>query len=159
MSPRAARSWSFLAVGVAAAMLVWVPAAILLARSGAFGLDYQTRLLLRTLAATVAMIVALVFATLSFRSADEFTQQASKFAWYWGGAGGVAVSAPIYVYIATGGLHLVGLARAAAPAATVSAAAVGRAGFNGFVLGYSLMGISLLVGFAVARLWWTLAKR
>jgi hypothetical protein len=152
MSPRVIRSQGYLVIGVVAAMLVWIPAARLLAHPGAFGLDTATRLLLRTLAATLAMVVALVFATVSFRYADEFTQQASKFAWYWGGAGGLAVSAPVYVFIATGGLGLVGLAHPAP-------AAVGHAGYVGFVLGYALALVSLMVGWAVARVWWTVAKR
>ena len=88
MSSRAFRSRIYLVVGVVAAVLIGIPAARLLAHPGAFGLDTATRLLLRTLAATLAMVVTIVFATLSFRSADEFKQQASKFAWYWGGAGG-----------------------------------------------------------------------
>jgi hypothetical protein len=159
MSSRSLRSWGYLGVGVVAAYLVWIPAALLLAHPGAFGLDFATRELLRTLAATLAMLVAIVFATLGFRAADEFTQQASKFAWYWGGAGGVAVSAPIYVFVVTGGLRLLGLARPLVPTAPATMAAVGRAGASGFMLGYALMGVSLLAGFAVARLWWSLAKR
>jgi hypothetical protein len=159
MSARAVRSRTYLVIGVVASLLVWLPAAFLLAHPGAFGLDFPTRGLLRTLAASVAMILILVFATLSFRNADEFNQQASKFAWYWGGAGGAAVSAPIYVFIATGGLRLLGLVKASAPTASVSAAAVGRAGVGGFVLGYDLMALSMLAGFVVARVWWTLAKR
>jgi hypothetical protein len=152
MSPRAFRSQGYLVIGVVAAVLVWVPAALLLAHPGAFGLDTATRLLLRTLAATIAMAVAIGFATVSFRYADEFTQQASKFAWYWGGAGGLAASAPIYVFIATGGLGLMGLARPAPPA-------VGHAGYVGFVTGYGLALVSLMAGWIVARIWWTVTKR
>jgi hypothetical protein len=158
MSSRVARSRTYLIIGVVASMLIWVPAGLLLGQPAAFGLDPTTRGLLRTLAITIAMIVALVFATLSFRNADEFTQQASKFAWYWGGAGGAAVSAPIYVFIATGGLRLLGMVKASTlPPAT--AAAVGRAGLGGFVLGYLLMAFCLLAGFVVARIWWTVTKR
>jgi hypothetical protein len=150
MSGRAMRSWGYLAIAISGVGVIWVGPALLLSHPGAFGLATATRLLLRVLAATVAMAWAIIFAALAYRAQDEFTRDASKFAWYWGGALGVGVSAPIYVFIALGGLHLIG---AGPPAAERHAA------FLGFASGYGLMAASLAVGFVIARLWWTVSKR
>lgn len=150
LSGRTIRSWGYLAVAMVGAGVIWVAPALLLSHPGALGLAAATRLLLRVLAATFAMAWAVIFAALAYRAQDEFTQEASKFAWYWGGAIGVGVSAPIYVFIALGGLHLIG---AGPPAAERHAA------FLGFAAGYGLMAASLVVGFAVARVWWTVSKR
>jgi hypothetical protein len=93
-----------------------------------------------------------VFATLAFRTQDEFTQEASKFAWYWGGAIGAAASAPAYTFIAFGGLRLLGFTSTLPPRA-------GLAALHAFQLGYLLLAVSLMLGFAGARFWWSLSRR
>jgi hypothetical protein len=149
-SERTLRSWGWMAVAVAGGIVIWVGPVMLLSHHGVLGLTDTARLLARVVAASLAMAWAIVFAALGYRAQDEFTQEASKFAWYWGGALGVGASAPIYVFVALGGLNLIG---AGPPPAARHAA------FVGFVSGYGLMGISLLAGFAVARIWWTVSKR
>jgi hypothetical protein len=149
-SERTLRSWGYIAVAAVGGLLIWIGPLFLLAHRGAFGLSDTTRLFARVVAASLAMAWTVVFAGLAYRAQDEFTQEASKFAWYWGGALGVGASAPIYVFVALGGLNLIG---AGPPLAERHAA------FVGFVSGYALMGISLLAGFAVARIWWTVSKR
>jgi hypothetical protein len=139
-----------MAVAAVGALAIWVGPVILLVHHGAFGLTDTARLFVRVVAASLAMVWAIVFAGLGYRAQDEFTQEASKFAWYWGGALGVGASAPIYVFVALGGLNLIG---AGPPPAERHAA------FVGFVSGYGLMGLSLIAGFAAARIWWSVSKR
>src|ERR1700722_5816649 len=103
MSERTLRSWGYLTAAVVGGSAIWIGPALLLAHPGALGLANEARLFLRVLAASLAMAWAVAFAALAYRAQDEFTREASKFAWYWGGAIGVGVSAPIYVFIALGG--------------------------------------------------------
>jgi hypothetical protein len=147
---RTVRSWRHIAVAAIGGIVIWAGPAILLKHPGAFGLAVEPRLLLRVLAASLGMTWTVVFATLAYRAQDEFTQEASKFAWYWGGALGAAMSAPIYVFVAQGGLELIG---AGPPAAERHTA------FLAFSAGYQLLGVSLMAGFAVARVWWSVSKR
>jgi hypothetical protein len=149
-SERTLRSWGYLAIAIVGAAVIWVPPVLFLAHRGAFGLTDTTRLFVKVVAASLAMAWAVAFAALAYRAQDEFTREASKFAWYWGGAIGVGVSAPIYVFVALGGLRLIG---AGPPAAASKVASLA------FASGYGLMALSLAAGFAVARLWWSLAKR
>ena len=151
-SLRARRSLIYLLVAVVGAFLLWIPATLMLAHKGAFGLDYPTRLLIQILAATVSVAWATAFATVSFRYSDEFTQQGSMFAWYWGGAIGLAVAAPIYAFIALGGL---GLVLHGPPLPPVAAVAATRA----FMLGFGLPLFCQGAGFFAVRTWWRLSKR
>ncbi len=149
-SERTLRSWGWMAVAAVGGLVIWVGPVILLLHHGAFGLTDTARLFVRVVAASLAMAWAVVFAALGYRAQDEFTREASKFAWYWGGALGVGVSAPIYVFVALGGLRLIG----AGPPPDAR-----RAATLAFEAGYLLMGLSLVVGFAVARIWWAVSKR
>ena len=150
LSDRTTRSWGFSAAGLVGAGALYLGPILVLAHPGALGLADPLRLLTKVLAASLAMAWAVMFATLAYRAQDEFTREASKFAWYWGGVIGAGVSAPIFVFIGLGGLHLIG---GGPPMADRHAAAVG------FVSGYGLMAVSLLAGFAIARLWWSVSKR
>ena len=106
------------------------------------------RVLIPTGATALGVGWATWMATLSFRRLDEFQQEASKFAWYWGGSMGVAASAVGYVFVGQGGLHWLDPAHFH----------LGRELFRAFQWGY-LIGIAFpLVGFIVARIWWTAAK-
>ncbi len=149
-SERTLRSWGWMALAAVGGFVIWVGPVVLLAHRGAFGLSDTTRLFVRVMAASLAMAWTVVFAGLAYRAQDEFTQEASKFAWYWGGAIGAGVSAPIYVFIVLGGLRLIGVGP---PAAASKAAALA------FAYGYGLLALSLVAGFAVARIWWTVTKR
>jgi len=57
-----------------------------------------------TLAATLAIAWTFAFARVAFNRFDEFQRALSLRAWYWGAAIGIAVSAPLYVFVALGGL-------------------------------------------------------
>jgi hypothetical protein len=132
-------------------MLIWGGSAALLSHR-AFGLDPDARIWLRVIGAGLGMAWTVAFAALAFRAQDEFTQEASKFAWYWGGAIGAAASAPVYTFIAFGGLRLLGFTSSLPRAANLAL-------FHAFALGYSLLAVSLILGFGIARLWWSLSRR
>jgi len=102
-----------------------------------------------TLAAALAMVWAVVFSALAFRKLDEFQRAASKFAWYWGGSIGFAVSLPVFIFIYLGGLHWLDPAHFHLGADLAFA----------FRLGYGLAAVSVLLGFAVALGVWRLSKR
>ena len=147
---RSARHWTYMAVAAVGGVAIWAGPTHLLSQHGAFGLADQVRLLLRVLAASLAMVWTIVFATMAYRAQDEFTREASKFAWYWGGAVGAAVSAPIFVFFAMGGADLV----APRPPPPDHGAM-----FQAFAHGYMLLAVCLAAGSLAARLWWSLAKR
>ncbi len=107
-----------------------------------------TRVVLTTLAAVLAVAWACWFARLSFIHFDEFLQEGSKFAWYWGGLLGIAVSAPLYVFIALGGLHWLDPARP-----------VGLELFRAFVLGYCVLLFPQVLCFLGVYVWWKQTKR
>ena len=102
-----------------------------------------------TIAATLAMAWAIAFAVLAFRRLDEFQQTASKFAWYWGGSIGIAISLPIYVFVLLGGLHWLDPARFHLGADLAVA----------FRLGYGLAVASIGIGFLAALAFWRLTRR
>ena len=97
---------------------------------------------------SLLVAAALVFAWLAFRRTGEFEQTASKFAWYWGGSIGLAVSCPVFAFIAWGGLHWL-----------IPSLPIGPQLFRAFVMGYSLAVGAQLIGFLVARAWWSASKR
>jgi hypothetical protein len=107
-----------------------------------------THILALTASVMIAMIWALSFAVLAFRTEDEFTQHGSKFAWYWGAAGGVAASAPVYAFIGSGGLHWLN-----------PAVAWSKSLAQAFSLGYGLLVGAQLIGVLALTLWWRVTRR
>lgn len=108
-----------------------------------------SRVLIPTLATAVAIAWAFWMAALAFRRLDEFQKEGSKFAWYWGGTLGLAVSVAGYSFIGLGGLHWLDPAHFG----------VGRELFRAFQIGYAL-GIGCpFLGFLLTALWWQAAKR
>jgi hypothetical protein len=150
-NPRIRRYWTFFGLAIVGLIALMVPSAMLVHKD-AFGLDAQTRVLLRTLTSTLAMAWTVTFAAISFRFTDEFKQQGSMFAWYWGGLIGVAVAAPIFVFIMAGGLALLWHQ---SPLPKPAALASGRA----FALGFFLPLACQFAGFFVVRAWWDASKR
>lgn len=146
------RSWSiwkfalFAFVGmfaiILAPLLIW-------GRASAADSVGTARVLIPTGATALGVAWATWMAALSFRRLDEFQQEASKFAWYWGGSIGVAFSAVGYVFVGQGGLHWLDPVHFH----------LGRELFRAFQYGY-LIGVGFpLLGFFGARLWWQAAKR
>ncbi|HWF00495.1 MAG TPA: hypothetical protein VG248_11915 [Caulobacteraceae bacterium] len=97
----------------------------------------------------LAMAWVLVFSRKGFRRADEYAQQASKFSWYWGGTGGLLLSAPVYAFIALGGLHWL----------WPGSFHLGRDLLRAFMIGYGLPVVMQMAGFYAARGWWSLRRR
>jgi len=107
------------------------------------------RVMIVTLATLVAIAWTYWMAALAFRRLDEFQQEAGKFAWYWGGSLGIAVSAVGYMFIGQGGLHWLDPAHFG----------LGKELFRAFQIGY-LLGIGCpMAGFIAMRLWWQATKR
>jgi len=150
-NPRARRYWTYSAIALIGPIALMGPATMLV-HKGAFGLDDQTRVLLRTLVSTLATAWTVTFAAISFRYVDEFKQQGSMFAWYWGGLIGIAVAAPIFVFIMAGGLTLIWHQPPLPKPAAIAAA-------RAFVLGFLLPIVCQFVGFLAVRAWWGASKR
>ena len=148
MASRAVAKWGFIVAGAVGAIAVMItPLSLFGAPHWPIYRD-PTRLALLSAAAAVAMTWNLAFNWLAFRQDDEFSQTASKFAWYWGGAVGLSASMPFCAFIAWGGLHWI------APSI-----AVGPDLLRAFVLGYCLPVVAQGVGFFVALAWWRASKR
>jgi len=145
--PRSLRRWLFTATAVAGALPLVVLPPLLLGPSPTGGVD-GTRILAISACALFGTVWALIFAGLAFRSEDEFSQQGSKFAWYWGAVGGVVASAPIYVFVQAGGLHWLD------PAIPIS-----RPLGHAFALGYGLLLLSQLAGYVAVLSWWKATRR
>jgi len=137
------------AIILASLRVIWGPAA------GALGHD--GRIIATTLATIVAVIWTAVFVRLMFLNTDEFGQEASRVAWYWGGALGLLVSLPIFVFIEYGGMTL--LLSHAAVAADHYTPAEGRARVAILRLGFLIPVVTQTVGFLLVRGWWWLTKR
>jgi hypothetical protein len=142
------RAWSYLATAIVGGVMIAIGPGFLVGRPVVHGRIEPDRLVIWTLAFAVAMAWTIVFSTLNFRSSDEFQQQTSRVAWYWGSAIGLAVSLPIYGFISFGGLHWLW-------PAIPSSGALARA----FMTGYGLPVLAQLLGFVVVRTWWRMSKR
>jgi hypothetical protein len=147
LNRRSLRGWGYLAAAVLGGLAILFAPAILTGRPVTHGLIHPARLVIWTLAVGLAMAWVLVFATLHFRSQDEFQQQASRVGWYWGGTLGLAASAPVYFFVASGGLHWLW------PAIPIGAG-LARA----FVAGYCLPVLLQFAGFLAIRGWWRVSK-
>jgi hypothetical protein len=102
--------------------------------------------LLPTAAPAVAIAWAYAFAVLAFRRLDEFQQEGAKFAWYWGGSAGLALSSVAYAFIGNGGLAWLN-------------GHLGGAPLDGLKVGYLLGVGGPAIGSIIARLCWQAAKR
>ena len=145
------RSWGFwrsTLIGWAGAIAVIVAPIVMF--GPVTGADVGTvRILIPTAAAAVAIAWSYWMATRAFRHIDEFHREAGRFAWYWGGSAGLALSAVGYVFIGQGGLHWLDPVHFH----------LGRDLFRAFQWGY-LLGIGTpMAGFLVARLFWKVTRR
>ena len=140
--------WGYQAVGLVGGIaILFVPLMALGRPASGHGI-YPLVIVLMTLSSAAALGWVYVFARLSFRRMDEFVQQGSRVAWYWGGIAGLALSAPVAVFIALGGLHWLS-----------PASPIGSPLARAFMLGYALPVVLQLAGFLIVASWWRLAKR
>jgi len=147
MVDRRAKRWVFTAVAVLGALALMVLPNLIAGPAAAAGAE-GGHILRVTAAALLATVCGLGFTILAFRQEDEFVQQGSKYAWYWGAAGGVVASAPIYVFVRAGGLHWLD------PAIPFSRE-LGKA----FALGYGLLLVAQLLGFLAVLAFWKATRR
>jgi len=146
-SQRSLERWGYMGAAVlGAAAIIYVPLFVAPHRRGA---PDPTWIVAFTVATALAMAWTLGFATLAFRRLDEFQRAASKFAWYWGGALGLAVSLPVYSFILLGGLHWLDPTHFHLGAELAFA----------FRLGYGLAVVSMLLGFLVALGVWRITRQ
>ncbi|HWD29624.1 MAG TPA: hypothetical protein VG387_20800 [Rhizomicrobium sp.] len=99
------------------------------------GAPGMVRIVAGTLIVTFAMGWAVYFATRAHFAQDEFNREREIAASYWGGWLGIAASAPVFFFVAAGGLG-----HAAAPQIL-------------FTAGYLLPTICAAIGAVGARLW------
>jgi hypothetical protein len=145
---RTFRVWGYLGAAMLGSVAMVATLPLLVGRPWIDGRLDATRLLLWTLVIGLAMVWGFAFAARSFRSADEFAQHGSQVSWYWGAAIGLAASAPIFVFIALGGLHWLWSGIPTGPHLT-----------RAFVVGYSLPVVMQLIGVMVVRAWWRMSRR
>jgi len=138
------RVWGYAGIALAGTLPLWVAPMLFIRQVP----DGGPRILTATGCCIAAVVWGFAFATLGFRRADEYTRERSKIAWYWGGLLGIAATAPVYVFIAMGGLHWLDPARP-----------IGPAYFRAFVTGYSLPILAQLLGFFGVYAWWKATKR
>jgi len=148
MDRRTLVSWSYMAFGAVGALAIELTPVLILGRPQAHAPFNPGAVALLCLGVAGGSAWMIIFATLGFRRLDEFVREASKFAWYWGSAVGIAVSAPIFVFVSMGGLHWVS-------PSVPAGAHLARA----FQLGYTLPLFAQVGGFLAFRAWWALAKR
>lgn len=145
---RRLRVWGFGVVGFVGAMAIMASRRLL---APDLGPRYHPSWppVLTIVAVTIAAIIwAVVFARLSFRSEDEFGMEGQKHAVFWGNLIGLAAFAPLYVFVGLGGLSLLD------PALPFS-----RPLSFAFALGAGLLIVLQFGGFLIALAAWRLAKR
>lgn len=140
--------WAYVLAGWLGAVGLMIAVRLIFGPLGAGDVG-TARVLIPTVGIAVAVTWAFVMAVFAFRKLDEFYVEASKFAWYWGGAAGLAVSVVAYAFIALGGLHWLDPVHFH----------LGRDLFRGFQTGYIVGTAFPVLGFLVAHVWWRMAKR
>ena len=90
-----------------------------------------------SIAAAVAW--ALAFALKAHRALDEFQRERARRAIYWGTAGGLVASAPLYAFIVMGGLHRIS-----------SGVPGGKPLAVAFASGYGLALLSIVAGITIS---------
>jgi hypothetical protein len=86
-----------------------------------------------------AVAWGLAFAIKAHRTLDEYQLERARRAVYWGATSGVVASAPLYAFVAIGGLH-----RISATAPTGKPLAIA------FASGYGLALVSIVIGITVS---------
>jgi hypothetical protein len=145
---RSIRLWTYAATGLAGGIALLCLPLLVFGRPVTRVFPDPTRIAQMVVVVTLALAWGIAFAILAYRNADEFTQEGSRIAWYWGGVMGIAASAPVYAFIIMGGLHWLW-----------PASPVGKELARAFAFGYALPLGMQLVGFVIVSAWWRLSKR
>ena len=137
------------AIGFGGALVIMVVPQLLLERDASAWAPSPLRIVVTTAAAAAAVAWMVVFIRRMFVRMDEFQQQGSRVAWYWGGTIGLACSTPIYAFIGLGGLHWLWPANFH----------LGGDLYRAFVMGYALPILCQVIGSAVVGAWWRMSRR
>lgn len=140
---------TYILVGIAPATAIALLPRILLGVPHHGEATAPLRIVVATLSAAGAAAWITGFTVLAFRRMDEYLQAGAKFAWYWGGAFGLAASLPLYVFIGLGGLHWLFPANFH----------LGADLFRAFVIGYALPITLQVAGVLIAGGVWRLSNR
>ncbi len=92
-----------------------------------------------TAATGAAVAWGLAFAMRAHRSLDEYQRERARRATYWGTVGGIVASAPVYAFVAMGGLHRIS-----------SSIPTGKPLAVAFASGYGLALVSVIVGITIS---------
>ena len=142
MLSRQAR-WGWSAVAAAGALAITYGSVVL---TGGHQPHLEpSAILIRTTASLLAAVWAIVFVVKIWRGTDEFSREAQKFAWLWGGTIGLLISMPVYAFVRMGGIHLF----------DANAHGLGMA----FSSGYLLAVMFQFIGFLVVLTVWRMTKR
>lgn len=145
---RSVRVWTYALLGLGGGIALMSLPILLFGRPVTSGAADSTRIAQVIIGVILSVAWAFAFATLAYRNADEFMQEGSRVAWYWGGVMGIAASAPIYVFIMLGGLHWLW-----------PSSPVGKELARAFAFGYALPVTFQLLGFSIVAVWWRLSKQ
>jgi len=156
---RTLRVWGYSLAGGLVAFIVWIVGVRLVWGPGASVLGHDGRIVATTLAAAASMACLAASARFAFRQMDEFYQQGSRVAWYWGGIVGLLVSVPIAIFVEFGGLTLLAPYASAIHVTSHLTPEEGRARVAIFRMDYLLPVLAQGIGFAIVAAWWRLSKR
>jgi hypothetical protein len=146
MERRTLTIWGYRAAAiVGGTLLVFLPTQLIGGRVQ--GEPDVTSIVVATIAAAIAMGWTLYFARRADHRGDEFMRARSKTSWYLGSSVGVALSLPVFAFVALGGLHWID-----------PSIPTGRPLALAFSYGYLLPVVMQLLGYFVAYAWWTRAK-
>ena len=145
---RNVRLWTYAVAGLGGALALECLPFLLFGHATPPPFPSAARILQLTIVMTLAVAWGVAFAILYFRNSDEFTQEGSRVAWYWGGVMGIAASAPVFTFVEAGGLHWLWPSTPVGPE-------LARA----FAMGYALPVVTQLAGFFIVAAWWQLSKR
>ena len=148
LDQRRLRNWTYLAAIIVGAIVLSRAPLILVGRPMVHGVIDPARVVVWTGAVALAVVWAVFFGVLMFRNQDEFQRQASQVGWYWGATLGLAVSTPVFVFIALGGLRWFWPGVPSGPGPS-----------RAFMIGYYLPILLQFTGFLVVRTWWRWSKR
>jgi hypothetical protein len=141
--------WINGAIGVAGAFAIFVLPVLAMGPAARGGAPTPERILVTTFAAAASVAWVVFFTRRMFVRLDEFQQQGSRVAWYWGGSLGLAASTPLYAFIGLGGLHWLW-------PATFH---LGTDLYRAFVVGYMLPILCQVLGAVAVGAWWRLSRR
>jgi len=121
---------------------------VLMQRVAGPGHSGPARIAMGTAGMAVLVLWWVYFAVRIGRSQDEYQRWAETRAWYWGGLMGLMASAPVFMFIGMGGLHLLNPLTDTGPVAS-----------RAFATGYMLPLMMQVGGASLYALWWRLARR